>query len=421
MLFLSLIALQAIRQSTVPIDCVEKKWAKAGVPYGDPKGPPQRYLILSNGPEFMSEYSVPAKVDHVNLYWGKIPFESQDLKLRVYIDHFIDAQSTLDNLDIRFCMGIRNGGGSPVQIVRRVTTVARPPENEPHQYIDPGQDLSFAHLSQKWQASLAAGKTILIPDDSDPGDVADIGVTLKQRPENLQYGNVIAELDLHADKAIVGRSLIVRTVARKPGGTLGACLDESCAQAGAGERGWWPQADIYVRSDPNAPIKVDPKAEKPFAARFRVCTNGGVDWAMFNKFDANGLPVTNNLLDTFGTKNSGLWGVNVLYRIYYQADQVVKTPLFSSIACVLKDLAVSHVLSGPFSEKDNPWATYADAKLRVSKPGYLNFRSKMDYDYLDLGKVGSATEDVHYFEYFITDAGASVLPTDWIIQNGPRK
>jgi len=412
-------AFQVIHQSTQPIDCPEKKWATAGVPYDEPGGPPRRYLVLSNGPEIIADWSMPDTVDHVNLYWGKIPFDGQDLRLRIYMDHLIDPKSKLDSLDIRFCMGIRDGDGSQISVARCVSTFAVTPENEPRQYIDPGQKLPLAHLSQKWQTTLPSGSTVLVPNDTDPGDVAGIGMTLKQHPNNLQYGNLIAELDLHADHALKGRSLIVRTVARKPGGSLGTSHDPSCALPGAGERGWWPQADVYVRSDPHDPILIDPSAQQPLTAYMRIGDNGGVDWAMFNKYDNQKRPVMNNADDIYGTKNSGLWGVNVLYRVYLRGNVDSTAAVKLSIACALKDWPVAHVLSGPFFETDTPWTNYATGKLNVTAPGYLNRRSATDYDVVELGKISNLGDKATFVEYFVDTAGSSMLPTYLIFQ--PQK
>ena len=420
MILLLLAATQVVQRINLPIECPEKKWVYAGIPNEKLTGISPRVLILSNGPEFISDSAIPAPADHVNLYWGKIPFEGKDLKLRILIDHLIDPKSSLDNLDIRFCCGVRNGGASKVKIVRRVSTIAVTPASEPRQYINPGQGLAAAHLGQKWQINLSRGQTIDVPDDSLDGDVANIGLTLKQHPEHLQYGNLVAEVDLHSDKAVTGRSLIVRTVARKPSGTLGKMLDAVCTPPGAGERGWWPQSDIEIQSDPNDPVVVDPQSNSPYAASLKICVNGDVGWSLFNRFDTKGAPITINKSDAFGTKNSGLWGVNVLYRIYVRSGIADKVPVSSFIACAVKDWPASHVVSGPFNERDRPWEQFKTNRLRIALPGYINFRSPTDFDAIDFSHSGATDEKIHYFEYFVTNAAASMFPTRWIIRNSPK-
>jgi hypothetical protein len=418
LLALLMIAQQAHR-STDAINCSEKFWSTVGVPYSEPGGPPQRYLVLSNGPEQLGDDTTPAGADHVNLYWGKIPFEGTDLRMRVYLDHLIYSKSQLDNLDIRFCMGVRDGQGIPVKVVRRVSVFVNTPPDQPRQYIDPGQKLALAHLGQNWP-TVYTGAPIPVPDDSQAGDVADVGMTLSQSPENKQYGNLVAELDLKADRALAGRTLVVRTVARKAGGGLGVCRDEGCTQAGAGERGWWPQADIYVRSDPKSPVLVKAGGAGPYASYFSIIHHTGVEWAFFNRTDDKGTRVTNNAMDTYGTKNSGLWGVNILYRVYVRALGE-DAPVSTSIGGLNVGLAGGHVVSGPFVEGDSPWQVYAKGQLKVASPGYLSRRSPTDYDIVDLGEAGTASDSPRYFEYFVANAGASVLPTAWFIRQPPGR
>ena len=125
MVLLLLAATQIIQKMTLPIGCPEKKWFYAAPQNETHTGVSPRVLVLSNGPEFISDAAFPPTANHINLYWGKIPFEGKELKLRILLDHLIDSKSTLDNLDIRFCCGVKDGGDSLVKIIRRVSTIAK--------------------------------------------------------------------------------------------------------------------------------------------------------------------------------------------------------------------------------------------------------------------------------------------------------
>ncbi len=394
---------QAIR-TTTPIDVPKFAWTEAGVPYDQPGGPPQRHLVLSNGPEQIGAWCFPNGATRANLYWGAIAFEGTSLRLRVYIDHLIDPAGPIDDVDIRFGLGIKGGG---VRIVRRVSTLAYTPPNEPRQYIDPGQKLAFAHLAQRWQTS--STKVVPVPEESESGDVSDFRMKLQRQPEHRHYGNLVGEIDLLADKPVPGRKLIVRTVATLPGAELGTMAEETCVDAGAGERGWWPKADVWVRGDAKNPIPI------PGGGFFHVIGPQALEWSQFNRLDEAGKRISNNAQDRFGTKNSGLWGVNILYRVYVRGTDR-PTTVKAGLAGWLKDVAAGHAVSGPFSPADNPWYQYNTGRLRVGTPQFLNRRSPNDYDFVDLGFATTALAQPKYFEYFVANAGASVLPSALVVK-----
>ncbi len=408
---------QVGRPTSVPLDCPEFHWASAHVPYDEPGGPPRRYLVLSNGPENIADVYIPPGADHVNVYWGAIPFEGTDLRLRLDICNIFDLKAKMDRAEIRFCTGIRGvAAGAPtgVHIVRDVSTIGTGPAG-PYEYIDPGKMQALAHLGQKWQTSMPPGATIDVPDESQAGDVAGLGVTMV-KTETGRFGNLIAELDLKADHPMPGRALIVRTVLHVPGGGLGICKDETCCDSGAGERGWWPQADIEVESDRTRAVFVRPRAASPYFGFFRLCERGGRDGGMFNNLTPDKKAAkTDNPLDRFGTKNSGLWGVNVLYRVYYRAVGDVFTAFGSAIAGYLANAPAGQIVAGPFGEGDSPWRHYLDGSVDARFPGYVDRRSATDYDLADLGECGTADESVRYFECFIASVGASQYPTAWVI------
>jgi hypothetical protein len=406
-------------RTNVPLDCPEYKWNKGIAAFERTDGPSRRYLVLCNGPENILNGYIPAGSDHTNLYWGAIPFEGTDLRLRVHIGHILDLNAKLDPAEIRFCVGVRGGNstnspGNGVRIVRDVSTTGTGPEGA-YEYIEPGKMQAVAHLGQKWQTTLKPGTSIDVPNESESGDVTGVSVTM-HKTRTGRFGNLTAELDLQADQPMKGRSLIVRTVLRTPGGGLGTCQEESCCDSGAGERGWWPQADIFVESDPKHPVLIRADSPSPYFGYFRLCERGGGDWATFNDFAPNHQgSKSNNAIDRFGTKNSGMWGVNVLYRVYYRGVGSQFTDFGSAIGGLLTGAAAEHIVSGPYEEGDDPWSKYGTGSLKLLEPGYVDRRSLTDFDLAPIGQAGKTDEMVRYFEYFVANIGASTYPTGLVI------
>ena len=188
------LCLKQAKAVSEPIVCARESWATAGTPYGAPGGPPQRYLVLSNGPEILSEKTFQPS-GWANLYWGAIPFPGKKIRLRAYVDHLIDPKGTLDGIDIRLCVATRGGGGA--KITRLVWTLANTPPDQPKQYVEAGRTVAYAHLAQKWQNAMQ-GPPIPVADESSAGEVAGVDMTLKRSPENQHYGDLVAELDIAA-------------------------------------------------------------------------------------------------------------------------------------------------------------------------------------------------------------------------------
>ncbi len=376
---------EGVFRSSRPFPTPELEWKATGpIPSepiaGEPIAGEPRNLVLSNGPEILQDWIFSPSRPWSNLYWGRIPFEGSSLKLRLYVYHLLDPKAKFDSLEVEVCMGVENGADKPVRVVRNVFTRLNPPEDDPKQYVVPGRSLAIAHLSNRYAEE---GPKPVIPSLTAGGDVLGLGLRLQREPAHRQFQALVGELDLEA-APVSGRFLVLRTVAHKSGTEIGTMVEATPAHPGLGERGWWPVADVYQRL---SPLPVTP-------AYAKLLDRGKGAWNLFNRFDSEGKPKTNNLADKYGTKNSGLWGVNV--ELQFENPDAKRFDL--TICGLHTDWPAGFAMLDPAT------------KLGKELP-FLNRRSAVDYDCFKLKSLGEGQKQV---SLSIAPAGSSVFPVGLI-------
>jgi hypothetical protein len=162
--------------------------------------------------------------------------------------------------------------------------------------------------------------------------------------------------------------------------------EEPPAHPGLGERGWWPISNVTQKLEPI-----------PSGLTFaKLLDRGKGAWNLFNKFDPAGKPITINSTDKYGTKNSGLWGVNLELQFEKSDDKTVGLTLCGLHTSWPAGLAMFD----------------PEAKVGRELP-FLNRRSAQDYDCFPLEPLGGGKRR---FSIHLAPAGSSVFPVGLIFE-----